>query len=141
MNAVAKGSLVPACYFARSPPCDVDSKHETGTDLVNRLYFTSAPTANRDRASAEFHRNVHRIPPDKIDPRDRKPLTKLRKFPPTDRTPQCPQNSPVIRPSLATSMLSAAGTLGRPGMVMISPHTATTNSAPAESRTSRTLMT
>ena len=33
---------------------------------------------------------------------------------------------------------SAAGTFGRPGMVMISPQIATTNSAPAESRTSRT---
>ena len=32
---------------------------------------------------------------------------------------------------------SAAGTRGRPGMVMISPHTATTKPAPAASRTSR----
>src|SRR5207237_228735 len=38
------------------------------------------------------------------------------------------------------SIESAAGTRGRPGMVMISPQTATTNSAPAESRTSRTSM-
>ena len=37
------------------------------------------------------------------------------------------------------SIESAAGTRGRPGMVMISPQIATTNSAPAESRTSRTL--
>src|SRR5207302_6255161 len=51
------------------------------------------------------------------------------------------QNSPMIFPSAPTSMLSAAGTLGRPGMVMISPQIATTNSAPADSRTSRTLMT
>jgi hypothetical protein len=51
------------------------------------------------------------------------------------------QNKPVIRPSSVTSMLFAAGTLGRPGMVMISPQIATTNSAPAESLTSRTLMT
>jgi hypothetical protein len=35
-------------------------------------------------------------------------------------------------------MVSAAGTRGRPGMVMISPVIATTNSAPAESRSSRT---
>ena len=35
---------------------------------------------------------------------------------------------------------SAAGTLGRPGIVMMSPQTATTNSAPADSRTSRTGM-
>ena len=35
-------------------------------------------------------------------------------------------------------MLFAAGVLGRPGMVMMSPQIATTNSAPAESRTSRT---
>ena len=37
-------------------------------------------------------------------------------------------------------MESAAGTFGRPGMVMISPQMATTNWAPAESRTSRTGM-
>ena len=37
-------------------------------------------------------------------------------------------------------MASAAGTLGRPGMVMMSPVMATMNSAPAESRTSRTLI-
>jgi hypothetical protein len=40
----------------------------------------------------------------------------------------------------ATSMELADGTLGRPGMVMISPQIATMNSAPAESRTSRTGM-
>ena len=39
-----------------------------------------------------------------------------------------------------TSIESAAGTFGKPGMVMISPQIATTNSAPAESRTSRTGM-
>jgi hypothetical protein len=39
-----------------------------------------------------------------------------------------------------TSIESADGTLGRPGMVMISPQIATMNSAPAESRTSRTGM-
>src|SRR5712691_1950593 len=50
------------------------------------------------------------------------------------------QNNPTIFPSGPTSMASAAGTLGRPGMVMISPQIATTNSAPADSRTSRTLM-
>ncbi len=50
------------------------------------------------------------------------------------------QNSPTIWPSAPTSIESAAGTLGRPGMVMISPQIATTNSAPADSRTSRTLM-
>src|SRR5437660_6178891 len=49
------------------------------------------------------------------------------------------QNSPTIRPSAPTSIESAAGTLGSPGMVMISPQIATTNSAPAESRTSRTV--
>src|SRR4030095_10467185 len=38
-------------------------------------------------------------------------------------------------------MLLAAGTLGRPGMVMMSPQTATTNSAPADRRTSRTVTT
>ena len=42
------------------------------------------------------------------------------------------------RPSSSTSMRCAAGTLGRPGIVMISPVTSTTNPAPAASRTSRT---
>ena len=42
-----------------------------------------------------------------------------------------------MRPSGASSILLAAGTFGRPGMVMMSPQTTTTNSAPAESRTSR----
>ena len=37
------------------------------------------------------------------------------------------------------SILSAEGTFGRPGMVMTSPQITTTNSAPAASRTSRTL--
>ena len=35
-------------------------------------------------------------------------------------------------------MESAAGTLGKPGIVMISPHTTTINSAPDESLTSLT---
>src|SRR3954447_21171989 len=48
------------------------------------------------------------------------------------------QNSPVIRPSSVRSMLLAAGTRGRPGIVMISPQTATMNSAPADSLISRT---
>ena len=42
-----------------------------------------------------------------------------------------------MRPSGASSILLAAGTFGRPGMVMMSPQTTTTNSAPADSRTSR----
>lgn len=37
-------------------------------------------------------------------------------------------------------MRSAAGCLGRPGMVRMSPAYATTKPAPAESRTSRTVM-
>ena len=40
-------------------------------------------------------------------------------------------------PFSSTAMLSAAGTRGRPGMVMIAPQITTTNSAPPESRTSR----
>ena len=48
------------------------------------------------------------------------------------------QNNPTILPSVPTSIESAAGTLGRPGIVMTSPQIATTNSAPADSRTSRT---
>ncbi len=51
------------------------------------------------------------------------------------------QNSPTIRPSSSTSILTAAGSFGSPGMVMMSPQTITTNSAPAASRTSRTLTT
>src|SRR5258708_2576930 len=50
------------------------------------------------------------------------------------------QNNPTILPSGPTSMASADGTLGSPGMVMISPQIATTNSAPADSLTSRTLI-
>ena len=38
------------------------------------------------------------------------------------------------------SIESAAGTFGRPGMVMISPQMATMKPAPAERRTSRTGM-
>jgi len=38
------------------------------------------------------------------------------------------------------SILLADGTLGSPGMVMTSPQTMTMNSAPAQSRTSRTLI-
>ena len=38
-------------------------------------------------------------------------------------------------------MLFAAGSRGRPGKVIISPQIGKTNSAPADSRTSRTLMT
>src|SRR4051812_15996345 len=55
----------------------------------------------------------------------------------TERS-RCDQNNPTILPSAPTSMESAAGTFGRPGIVMISPQIATTNSAPALSRTSRT---
>ena len=42
------------------------------------------------------------------------------------------QNSPVILPLSSTSILVAAGTFGRPGMVMISPVSASINPAPAE---------
>ena len=49
------------------------------------------------------------------------------------------QNSPVILPFSSTSMLSAAGTFGRPGMVMISPVSATTKPAPADTFTLRTV--
>ena len=38
-------------------------------------------------------------------------------------------------------MVLAAGTRGRPGMVMISPQTTTMNPAPADSRTSRICIT
>ena len=42
------------------------------------------------------------------------------------------QNNPVITPSLFTSILLAAGTFGRPGMVMIAPVSTTTKPAPAD---------
>ena len=42
-------------------------------------------------------------------------------------------------PSSSTSIAADEGTLGSPGMVMMSPQTKTTNSAPAASRTSRML--
>ena len=42
------------------------------------------------------------------------------------------QNSPVIFPFSSTSILSAAGFFGSPGIVMIAPVMATTNPAPAE---------
>ncbi len=42
-------------------------------------------------------------------------------------------------PASSTSMASAAGTLGRPGMVMMSPVRATTKPAPAESFSWRTV--
>ena len=47
------------------------------------------------------------------------------------------QNKPVICPSSFTSMPSAAGTFGNPGIVIIVPVMATTNPAPAETQTSR----
>src|SRR3954465_2778900 len=50
------------------------------------------------------------------------------------------QNNPTIFPSGPTSIESADGTFGRPGIVMISPQMATTNSAPARGRASRTGM-
>src|SRR5699024_1734020 len=50
------------------------------------------------------------------------------------------QNRPVIRPSSVTSMLTAAGVLGRPGMVMMLPQMTTTKPAPAARRTSRTFI-
>ena len=48
------------------------------------------------------------------------------------------QNSPSIWPESSRPIALAAGTLGKPGMVMMSPQMATTNSAPADKRTSRT---
>ena len=44
---------------------------------------------------------------------------------------------PMIRLSGVTSIFPVAGIFGNPGIVMISPQIATTNSAPAERRTSR----
>ena len=47
------------------------------------------------------------------------------------------QNSPIISPWALIPIFSAAGTFGKPGMVIISPQTATTKPAPADNRTSR----
>ena len=44
------------------------------------------------------------------------------------------QNNPEMTPLSSISMLSAAGSLGRPGMVMMSPVYTTTKPAPAETR-------
>ena len=49
------------------------------------------------------------------------------------------QKSPTILPSLSTSIRSAAGDLGSPGIVMISPVRATTKPAPAETFRLRTV--
>src|SRR5579864_51345 len=63
-----------------------------------------------------------------------------RNAPPASSPTPAAQNSPTTLPS-TKSILAADGTLGRPGMVMMSPQIMTTNSAPAASRTSRTLTT
>lgn len=44
----------------------------------------------------------------------------------------------MIVPSSARSIRVAAGRVGRPGMVIMSPQITTTKPAPADSRTSRT---
>ena len=49
------------------------------------------------------------------------------------------QNRPEMTPFSSTSMASAAGVLGRPGMVRMSPVRATMNPAPAETFTFRTV--
>ena len=49
------------------------------------------------------------------------------------------QKRPVIFPSSVTSMFSAAGTFGRPGIVMMSPVSATMKPAPAETFRLRTV--
>ena len=48
-------------------------------------------------------------------------------------------NRPMILPVSSTSIFSAAGTFGRPGMVMISPVSATMKPAPAETFRLRTV--
>ena len=45
-----------------------------------------------------------------------------------------------MRPSGVTSIFSAAGTLGSPGIVMMSPVSATMKPAPADTRRLRTVM-
>ncbi len=50
------------------------------------------------------------------------------------RLPESAQNRPLMTPFSSTSMPSAAGFLGRPGIVMILPITTTTKPAPAERR-------
>ena len=49
---------------------------------------------------------------------------------------QINQNKPSILPFLFNLILSAAGTLGNPGIVIIDPQTATINSAPDDNFTS-----
>ena len=48
------------------------------------------------------------------------------------------QNRPTTSPLLLRSIVSAAGTRGRPGAAIMSPVIATTNPAPALQRNSRT---
>jgi hypothetical protein len=48
------------------------------------------------------------------------------------------RTGPSTCPLASSRIARAAGTFGRPGMVMMSPQTATTNSAPALRRSSRT---
>ena len=50
-----------------------------------------------------------------------------------------PQNNPTTLPSASTSIVSAPGVLGSPGIVRMSPAYATTKPAPAASLASRTL--
>lgn len=56
----------------------------------------------------------------------RQPIPQLRQPIPPD------YESPTISPFSSMSMPSAAGFLGKPGIVMMSPHSATRNSAPVE---------
>ena len=65
-------------------------------------------------------------------------LTALRALTVRARARREGQLRPRIVPSSARSMRAADGSRGRPGMVIMSPQTTTTNPAPAERRTSRT---
>src|SRR5579862_7441916 len=94
------------------------------------------------RRSPDVRRDLHAHQCDEALPVGREPRRKKRRFLRRKRRfffagDPASQNSPTILPSGLTSIASADGTLGRPGMVMISPQITTTNSAPAESRTSR----
>ena len=53
---------------------------------------------------------------------------------------QSDQNRPVITPFASTSIFSAAGRFGRPGIVMMSPVSATMKPAPAEILRLRTVI-
>jgi hypothetical protein len=82
-----------------------------------------AAHAGTARRRHDGHGRAEGPDPERRRGQDRPPLETL--------TLLC-QERPVMSPAGPTDMLSAAGTFGRPGIVMMSPVLATTNPAPAD---------